>query len=251
MPARYLIRFDDICPTMNWGVWDRIETLLDLHGIKPIVAVVPDNQDAKLHAQQPNDAFWSRVRRWQDKGWTIGLHGHRHVYDTQDAGIVGLNAYSEFAGHARERQVRKLEAALDIMGRENVRPKLWAAPAHSFDAVTLDILKEHGLCVVSDGMYLRPVKDRTGIVWIPQQTWRFRSMPFGTWTVCCHHSLWGAGDIERFEDDLRRYREKIVAVDDILGAGVIADRRTWDVVLSKIMLAAMKSRQVCRRRRQG
>ena len=28
MTAQYLIRFDDICPTMNWAIWSRIEAVL-------------------------------------------------------------------------------------------------------------------------------------------------------------------------------------------------------------------------------
>lgn len=46
--AKYLIRFDDFCPTMNWSVWSRIEAILLSEGIRPLVAIVPDNLDKKL-----------------------------------------------------------------------------------------------------------------------------------------------------------------------------------------------------------
>lgn len=46
--SKYLVRFDDLCPTANWDVWEPVEaTLLDA-GVRPLVAVVPDNQDPKL-----------------------------------------------------------------------------------------------------------------------------------------------------------------------------------------------------------
>ena len=95
---QYLVRFDDICPTMNWSVWTQIEAELRQRNIKPILAVVPDNQDAKLRVDSPRSDFWDCVRGWQALGWTIGLHGYQHRYVTQQSGIVGLNARSEFAG---------------------------------------------------------------------------------------------------------------------------------------------------------
>ena len=79
MPARYLVRFDDICPTMNWAAWSRIETVLDRHGVAPILAVVPDNRDPKLMVDNSRADFWARVRGWQTKGWTIALHGFQHL----------------------------------------------------------------------------------------------------------------------------------------------------------------------------
>ena len=46
--AKYLLRFDDLCPAMNWDTWSEIEVTLVRKGIKPLLAVVPDNQDATL-----------------------------------------------------------------------------------------------------------------------------------------------------------------------------------------------------------
>ena len=48
MAARYLIRFDDLCPSMNWTVWCEVESILQAAGIKPLLAVVPDNADPQL-----------------------------------------------------------------------------------------------------------------------------------------------------------------------------------------------------------
>ena len=77
--ARYLLRLDDACPTMDAARWQTIEDLFDLHAIKPLVAVVPDNRDPNLEKDTPDPAFWDKVRRWQHKGWTIALHGYQHV----------------------------------------------------------------------------------------------------------------------------------------------------------------------------
>ncbi|MEM5789386.1 MAG: DUF2334 domain-containing protein, partial [Syntrophobacteraceae bacterium] len=86
--TRYLVRFDDICPTMNWIVWDKIEPMLVQYRVSPILAVIPENRDPKLHVQPPVPAFWDRVRDWQSRGWTIALHGYRHVYVNQNRGLL-------------------------------------------------------------------------------------------------------------------------------------------------------------------
>src|SRR6478672_6653645 len=98
MDAQYLIRFDDLCPTMNWQVWAEIETILLESRVSPILAVVPDNRDTALMVGPPRSDFWVEVRRWQQRGWTIGMHGYQHTYVTEEAGIVGIWPRSEFAG---------------------------------------------------------------------------------------------------------------------------------------------------------
>src|ERR1041385_2624004 len=121
MPATYLIRFDDICPTMNWHVWNRIEPILVEFGVPPILAVIPDNRDHALELNPPDPRFWDRVREWQARGWTIGLHGYQHACTTANAGVVGLNKRSEFAGLSYAQQLSKLKAGMEIFFRENVK----------------------------------------------------------------------------------------------------------------------------------
>ena len=57
----YLVRFDDVCPTMDWETWNKIEKVLVAEGIKPIMAVVPDNKDEKLKFAEENKNFWSKL----------------------------------------------------------------------------------------------------------------------------------------------------------------------------------------------
>ena len=57
--AEYIVRFDDICSTMRWKSWDKIEKLIISLDIKPIVAVVPDNEDEFLIVSEENSEFWS------------------------------------------------------------------------------------------------------------------------------------------------------------------------------------------------
>lgn len=214
--ARYLLRIDDITPTMAWSVFDEIERVLDAEGVRPIVAVVPDNKDAALDVEQPRADFWDRVRSWQAKGWTIGLHGHRHQYVTRHAGLVGINTRSEFAGLPRAEQEFKIAAGLRIFREQGVRADAFVAPAHSFDRATIDALLQHDIRVLSDGHFRWPRRDRAGMVWVPQQLWRFRDAPPGLWTVCLHVNKWSSGHVERLASDLRARRAQMTSLPDAL-----------------------------------
>jgi len=212
----YLLRFDDICPTMNWTVWDALEEELVARGLRPILAVVPDNRDAKLVAGPARADFWERVRQWQRRGWSIALHGHQHVYVNRNAGLLGLNRQSEFAGLARSEQERKLRQGLAIFQSHGVQADAWVAPSHSFDRTTVDLLIGLGVPVISDGLGSLPYREPGPVVWVPQQLWAFRPRPAGVWTVCSHINPWQAGDLERFRGDLERYAARITDLPRVL-----------------------------------
>ena len=210
--ARYLIRFDDICPTTNWELWDQIEKVLCSYDVRPILAVIPDNQDPELRHGVEDPRFWERVRHWQAKNWTIGLHGYQHRYVTKSPGIVGLNRYSEFAGLSYEEQKSKLEAALAIFQHNAVTPDLWVAPAHTFDRKTVKALLELGVSTISDGFHIWPFVDADEILWIPQQLGDFHSMPLGIWTVCIHIDDPAHADAAVFQRQIERFRKNIIDV---------------------------------------
>lgn len=215
MPS-YLLRFDDICPTMNWDMWERVErTLADLD-VRPILAVVPNNQDRSLKVRPARDCFWDSVRTWQARGWTIGLHGYSHLYVGRDAGLVGKTPNTEFAGLPLETQESKLRSAVEVFRREGVHPDLWIAPSHSFDHHTIWVLKSLGIRTISDGFFLFPGLDKNGVLWIPQQISTLRPRPFGVWTACFHINRWTEEDFRNFDSSVRRRRPHITSVSDLM-----------------------------------
>ena len=136
-----------------------------------------------------------------------------------------INGFSEFAGLTEEAQRTKLEHGLAIFARERVRVDAWVAPAHSFDALTVRLLLNSGVTVISDGFYWRPVT-RLGAIWVPQQLWRLRPLPWGTWTVCYHHNHFDDAAIDRFESDIAAYADRIVdfqqlATGDVARCGIL------------------------------
>ena len=227
MRTRFILRLDDICPTMNWRIWRLFEHDLYRLNIRPLLAVIPDNRDRDLMVSSPGvDDFWNSVRAWQKRGWTIGLHGYQHRYLTAAAGMYGRMPRSEFAGLPYEIQEIKLRNAIRIFREQQVSPEVWVAPAHSFDATTVAILSKLGVRTVSDGYAIYPYQDAAGITWIPQQFGKFRKLPFGVWTICCHFNAWTDAETDRFRQDLRKYRRHFTAVTDILKS-YREHRRTW------------------------
>jgi predicted deacetylase len=222
----FILRFDDLCPTVNWDIWNSIEDLLVDFELKPIISVIPDNRDKALVHGRPGENFWDRVQSWQRRGWTIGLHGYQHCYLTKNPGMFGRTGRSEFAGLPSEVQEIKLRNAVRIFHQRGVKPEVWVAPAHSFDASTLEILLKLGVNIVNDGYALFPYEDHQGLVWIPQQVGRLRKLPIGVWTVCFHFNDWNDEDLKRFREDLQRFRQTMISVDDVL-QHLGKRRRNW------------------------
>jgi predicted deacetylase len=250
---QYLVRLDDACPTANWAMWAEAEAILNQFGIKPIVAVIPDNRDPKLVYGPPIHDFWSRVKRWEDRGWTIAMHGYQHLFSTTSSGIVGLNHYSEFAGLNYLEQAKKVSAGYEIMAAHRIQPTAWVAPAHSFDENTLRALalQLDRRLLISDGLFRLPHRDAYGLFWIPQQIWRFRPMPPGVWTVCLHPSEWTCAYGLSFKEDIGRFHESVTDTREISRAYGSRKPSASDRVFAKIWRQAVHLRTGCNQRRMA
>lgn len=206
MKTEFFIRLDDACPTMHQERWNTVEELLDKYGVKPIVAVIPHNEDPKQQIDNCSEKdFWERVRSWERKGWVIALHGYNHVYVTKEGGLVPKNHKSEFAGLPLEEQKEKIKNAIKIFREHGVNPTVWVAPSHTFDENTLQALKEEtSIYIISDGIALEPYKEK-GFIWIPQQFEHLKKISSlgGWWTLCKHPSVMPDKEMERFENELQ------------------------------------------------
>ena len=105
---------DDISEHMNWELMDKCETLFDKYEIKPLLGVIPINQDPELLKYSRNDKFWEKVQSWKNKGWEITMHGCNHLYtqksDKKD--IFNYGGDSEFYGLDYDIQLNKIKAGL-------------------------------------------------------------------------------------------------------------------------------------------
>lgn len=184
-PAQYLLRIDDLCPTVHARRWERIREMIEDFGIRPILAIVPDNQDPDLRKSASDPGFWDEMRQMESAGATVAIHGYRHLCHQRARGLVALHADSEFAGKPYEVQLELIAAGLDILRGQGLIPRLWVAPRHSFDRSTLRAMRKLELRYLSDGMARIPFR-RDGVTWIPQQLWAPRAKSKGIWTICIH-----------------------------------------------------------------
>jgi len=229
---------------MNWRVWDKIERFLLEENIKPLLGVIPDNEDESLFFEDRNEEFWNRVRSWQKNGWEICLHGYKHRYVTEDSGILRINKFSEFAGLGYVIQREKIENGLRLFRLNGISTSCWIAPGHSFDDTTLDILATKDIKIISDGLHVLPYMDSNGLIWIPQQLWRIRKFPFGVWTVCYHHNNWKENELNVFMKDVVNIRSSIVDKEFIIEKYSKSRRGVLNALSSKLLFSLLRLKRL-------
>jgi hypothetical protein len=184
-PARYLLRIDDLCPTVRREPLLRLAALIQEFKFRPILAVVPDNRDPGLCAGEHDESFWKRMCAMEQAGAAIALHGYQHRAESRGRSLVPLHRDSEFAGVSALTQRTWIRTGLEILLSRGLNPMLWAAPRHGFDRNTLEALLAEGISILSDGFARRPFL-RGGFIWIPQQLWGPVDQHAGLWTICLH-----------------------------------------------------------------
>jgi len=215
MSAKYILRFDDAHPRMDFEKWNRLERICVCHGLKPIIAIIPDNMDPSLNRNPYDEDFWARVLKWQDWGWKMALHGYQHVLRKSAKGLVKINGYSEFVGHNCELQKSMVKKGHDVLLSRGLKPFIWVAPAHGSNMYTIHALKVYtNIRIISDGLSTRPYY-RFGMRWIPQQLWKERLMPFGVWTICLHPSDMSLERIASFETFVQVNKKKFISIEDL------------------------------------
>lgn len=241
--ARYLLRFDDLCPTMDRARWERFLPLLARYGIQPILAVVPDNRDPELEREPEFAGFWDEMRMLEAAGAAIGLHGYQHVCEAMERSLIPLHGKTEFAGAPMEIQREWIRAGLAILRGQRLRPQIWVAPRHGFDAATLEILRGEGMDVISDGFARGPFRDY-GVVWIPQQLWGPVEKRTGLWTICIHANSATDEAVAELETFLARFAGQFTSVERVLreweiGERPLADRGFHAWMLTRIRLSRL------------
>jgi Uncharacterized protein conserved in bacteria (DUF2334) len=243
-PAQYLLRFDDLCPAMDRARWRRFAALIARFDLKPILAVVPDNRDQELVLETDDPGFWSEMRLLEAAGAAIGLHGFQHLCRASGRSLVPLHDRTEFAGVSRELQREWIRAGKTILLLHGLHPRIWVAPRHGFDAVTLDVLREEEIELVSDGFAARPFRSG-GLTWIPQQIWGPVVKESGLWTICVHANSAPDEAVNELEDFLERFAAQFTSVDQVLEEWPIADRSVGDWIfharsMTRLRLAKLR-----------
>jgi peptidoglycan/xylan/chitin deacetylase (PgdA/CDA1 family) len=245
-PAQYLLRFDDLCPTHARERWMRFPPLLAKFGIRPILAIVPDNRDPELAVSAPDPEFWEEMRTLQAAGAAIGLHGFRHLCASRGRSLVPLHGVSEFAGAPEAIQRQWIREGLEILRGHRLDPILWVAPRHGFDCATLRALREEGIGLLSDGFARRPFI-RGGLRWIPQQLWAPEQKASGLWTICLHPNTATDAEVERLRDFLREYAGQFTSVERVAAEMEPARLRLAERIGAEGAVLSFRARRVLKR----
>ena len=212
-----LVRLDDIAENMNWELMYKCEDLFNKYNIKPILGVVPNNQDP-LFLNFPKEInFWSKIKEWQNKGWEISMHGYSHIYEneTLKKDYFSIGGKSEFFGKKLDEQKDKIKKGLDIFNEKKINIRSFFAPNHTYDKNTFIALKNFGITQVIDGYGIKPY-DELGIKFIPQLFYKLIVLPFGVQCTQIHLNDWKEKDFNEFQIFVEKNKDIIVTYDFVL-----------------------------------
>lgn len=211
--TKFVIRLDDICPTMDHAKFARARAIFDEAGVKPLMGIVPDNQDPDLQIDAPDPAFWKTMRDLKAQGWGISQHGYQHRIHTSDRGLLDISPRSEFAGRALADQTDDLAKGQQILADAGLATDIFMAPFHSYDRTTLTALKSLGFTRLTDGYGLFPW-DEAGLRFIPQLSERPVHFGFGIYTMCLHLNNMRMDEIENLGKFVTANAARIIRFDD-------------------------------------
>lgn len=213
MSASFVLRIDDVTPTMAWGAMDRLQRRTDRLGVPAVIGVVPLPQDPSLVVDEARPDFWEWVRGRRQVGWTVAQHGYRHVYDSPHPGMLIRRPRSEFAGLDLATQRDRLALGQDILRAEGAWDPVFMAPGHTFDRITVSALRNLGFTTVTDGYGLYPYQIG-GLVFVPQLFFRPLDPGFGVLTMCLHLNGISERDFARLECFLESHAADFVSIRD-------------------------------------
>lgn len=230
---KILVRFDDIAENMNWHLMDKCEKLFDIYEIKPVMGVIPYNQDKILKSFPAKENFWQIVKKWQSKGWEISMHGYNHLYlqETNKNDYFKYGGRSEFFGETLNSQKDKIIKGLEIFKKNNIRIRSFFAPNHTYDKNTFIALKNSGINEIIDGYGLKPYTyDK--IKFIPQLFYKLFFLPFGLQTTQIHLNNMSDKDFNNFKIFIEKKKNHIVNYDEALN--LLSDKIN-DKIINKII----------------
>jgi len=212
-----LIRLDDIAENMNWDLMEKSEILFDEYKIKPVLGVIPNNQDQDLLSYPKKNNFWDLVRNWKNKGWKIAMHGLTHVYDkdTNRKDYFGYGGRSEFCGHSLEVQTERIKKGLKKFREEKIEIKSFFAPNHTYDLNTFNALKNSGINEIIDGYGLMPYLENE-IKFIPQLFYKVYALPFGIQATQIHLNYWKENNFNNFAMFVKKNKNNFITYDEAI-----------------------------------
>ena len=224
---RIAVRLDDITPDMDWDKFYEFKDILDTYGIRPLIGVVPENQDENLAINPCRDGFWDYIKELQNQDWIVAMHGVNHVYDSNKGGSFPLNHFSEFAGHPLEVQMEKIKRGKAILQEKGIETDFFMTPAHTYDKNTLKALAANGFKKVTDGFGEYPY-EWMGLTFYPISFRMSDSLKkdSGYTTMVVHTNT--IDDMEYYKKMFAKHREQFISYSEYMKI-LPETRNKWDM----------------------
>lgn len=155
-----------------------------------------------------------------------------------------MNRRSEFAGASLEEQKTKIRRGVARLHEHGIEPRVFVAPAHTFDENTLRALRsESDIRVVSDtiasGIYYED-----GFFFIPQQCGLARRLPLKLVTFCYHPNIATEGQIQDLESFLEKHGREFTSFDELVFNARQMKRTLFDKVLRALYFSVRGCRSL-------
>lgn len=247
MGMKIAVRMDDITPDMNWENFYFFQELFKKANITPLLGIVPENRDEKLHCGQAREDFYEVMKELEQAGYCFAMHGCYHLYTTKRGGRFPLNNYSEFAGLPYDQQKEMLSFGKETLKAHGIETDIFMAPAHSYDKNTLKALKELGFTRITDGFGNAPYRE-SGIVFYPISFLLKNSLKRergGLTTMVVHANTLTRADKERYERIFEEYGKNMISYSAYLEATPLK-RHFWgragEYLLAKAKFLLVRAR---------
>lgn len=242
--SKYIVRFDDITPSMHWDNFLFVKKVLENYNIYSVLGVVPDNRDEKLviRLSMSDKDFFAKIKKYKKYGDTIAQHGTYHQYINKSSGLLNINNKSEFSGLCYEEQFQKLKVGKEILEGYGIWQPYFMAPSHSFDLATLKALKALDFKAITDGYGFYPYRVE-GITLIPQLVSKpIPFLPFGVQTICLHTNSMSQENMNNFIRFIHQNHSNFISFEELVDKRVssgIFQRSTYGI--AKIVLQNLRS----------
>ncbi len=103
---------------------------------------------------------------------------------------------------------------VEILEKNKINPKIFFAPAHTFDENTLKALKNvSDIRIISDTI-ADDIYFKDDIYYIPQQSGACRALPFKVVTFCYHPNIMEENDFKKLEEFLKKHNKEFGIADE-------------------------------------
>ena len=242
------VRLDDITTDMEYEKFYKMKQILDTYQIKPLIGVVPFNEDKNLMRSPKMEDFAGFLQGLTKEGWVVALHGYEHLYSTSKGGLFPLNHFSEFAGLSFEKQDEMIVKGKEQLASWGIATDIFMAPAHTFDKNTLKALKKNEFTHMTDGFGKQPFV-RNGLTFLPiaiKQSDCYKDTE-GYTTLVYHTNTMDDTDFERCKKMFDDNRESLISYEEMLKQtprkrGMFGNLWEFGVATCKYLLVKLRAK---------